>query len=100
LFEAVEEAEPTILSTAQALYCRGLLQGIIAMNFHYEGQMDKSRLAFCVPDEGIRPQQAARIIVRYLQQHPQTLHYPGYFLAVQAFREAFPCAPAASRPQK
>lgn len=35
--------------------------------------------------------QLQQIFLKYLKEHPERLHYTGLFLAVVAFKEAFPC---------
>ena len=37
--------------------------------------------------------QLARVLVKWLREHPARLHEPVYLLANDAFKEAFPCAP-------
>jgi len=48
------------------------------------------------PPERASDYQSLRVIVNYLQSHPQDLHKRFRFLAVMALRDAWPC-PAQSR---
>jgi len=48
-------------------------------------------LQFCIPDSGIPVIQAARIIVKYLKEHPEQLHEDGMGLTVAALKDSFPC---------
>ncbi|MFZ0774044.1 MAG: Rap1a/Tai family immunity protein [Candidatus Sulfotelmatobacter sp.] len=48
-------------------------------------------LQFCLPDPGIPAIQAARVVVKYLKEHPEQLHQDGMGLTVAALRESFPC---------
>jgi len=41
--------------------------------------------------EVLTPKQAARIVVKYLKEHPGDLHANGVILTVAALKEAFPC---------
>jgi len=83
-----------------AFHCAGYVDGILAMHAAYLNRSLLLSPLFCLPPEGIRVGQGIRIIVHYLQSHPERLHLPEVVLAIEAFRDAFPCAPAASRPQR
>ncbi|MBA7495971.1 hypothetical protein ES702_06567 [subsurface metagenome] len=75
--------------------CLGKLEGMRTMNMLYrttflEGS-DQTRF-WCLPGNiSISNSQAARIVVKYLNDHPEKLHDEGWELAVIAFNEAFPC---------
>jgi hypothetical protein len=71
-------------------FCLGFLQGITQTNVLYQ-QAQKSDAQFCLPTSGITNGQAARIVVKYLRDHPEALHNGEFVLAVWAFKEAFPC---------
>ena len=90
-----EQAEVSYFHDAS--YCHGLIMGILIMNTAYRVESPRT-LPLCCPPE--LPEQVGRVIVRYLETNPDKLHYPGTFLAVHALRNAFPCAPAASQPQR
>ena len=51
--------------------------------------METFRL-FCYP-ETVAVQQLTRVVIRYLEQHPETLHLPPVLTVTEALREAFPC---------
>jgi len=60
---------------------------------------------FCLPWRApwrhvITEAQGVRIIVHYLQAHPERLYLPEHILVIEALRDAFPCPPASSRPQR
>lgn len=46
---------------------------------------------FCPPAEGIPPSQVARIVVKFLREHPELLHMSAPVLVMRAMTEAFPC---------
>jgi hypothetical protein len=48
----------------------------------------------CIPADST-PAQAVRIILKWLDAHPEKLHYPIYVLAEFALHDAFPCQAAA-----
>ena len=62
--------------------CLGLLRGIVEMS----GAMN----LVCTPDE-FDYTQMARIVVKRLEDHPETLHSSASALAYTAIQEAFPC---------
>ena len=66
------------------------MQGMLHMNQFYEYQL-KGAALFCQPD-GTTTGQAARIVVKYLRDHPEELHKHDSVLAFTALKAAFPCA--------
>ena len=46
--------------------------------------------AFCVPDE-VKNTQLVRVVTRYLQENPKTLHRAAQILVSDALRRAWPC---------
>lgn len=75
---------PTDLS--DLYYCIGIVTGV--------GQtlvLVKSEYKTCFPEHGIANGQAARIVVKYLENHPQHLHLPAGALTFVAFEAAYPC---------
>lgn len=45
----------------------------------------------CFPDDGISNGQAARIVVKFLKEHPEILNKDSTFLSMLAFKQAYPC---------
>jgi hypothetical protein len=45
---------------------------------------------FCLPD-GVGAAQLVRIVVKYLESHPERLSNPSYPESLTAIREAYPC---------
>ena len=84
----------TASSEAEALLgkaiCDGYVDGFIdsyRVSTTYYGQPD----AFCLPATGISIDQAIRVIVRYLEEHPNELHQSARSSVFLALRTAFPC---------
>ncbi|ERH56497.1 Rap1a/Tai family immunity protein [Pseudomonas simiae] len=48
-------------------------------------------IAICIPHEGFTMGQAAKVLLKYLDDHPETLHENVSMLAAQAYRAAYPC---------
>ncbi len=76
--------------------CLGFIQGITQTNLLYQRVLDENA-QFCLPAGGITNGQAARIVVKYLRDHPEDLHRHEFVLAFRAFKEAFPCKNARQR---
>jgi len=70
-------------------YCYGYVQGLIDMNASYKGSGQVP--LFCLP-QTISNGEGARIIFQYLQNHPERLNEYAGIVAVDAYREAFPCS--------
>ncbi len=70
--------------------CMGFMQGITNLNLIYQSMVDHDPL-FCIPEGGITNGQAARVVVKYLKNHPEQLHKDMITLTVLAFKKVFPC---------
>jgi hypothetical protein len=70
--------------------CLGFLQGVIEMHEFYRVDRPKGDSLFCPPDDATYVQYA-RIVVKYLRDHPEELHKDDFVLAVKALVVAFPC---------
>ena len=83
-------------------YCRGFVDGMLGMHRAYYESLSGSspRPLFCLPGQGIRLRQGMRVVLHYLETHPERLHLDERVLFIDAIRDAFPCAPAASQPQR
>jgi hypothetical protein len=60
-------------------YCHGMVQGVI-----YFSTSD------CAP-EGVSIKQDLRVVVKYLEDHPEKLHLHAAQLVMEALAKAFPC---------
>jgi hypothetical protein len=71
-------------------YCLAYLDGIIQTVRIYQ-EIKPGAGLFCVP-QSVSTAQAAKVILQYAAQHPESLHeiYPDQ--VVLAFMEAFPCS--------
>lgn len=74
----------------EAQHCSGFMKGVLDMNAVYSSMHTEQPL-LCVPDEGVLVIKAARIVVKYLNEHPEQLHFQDGVLATLALAEAFPC---------
>ena len=81
--------------------CIGFLRGMIEMHGALESDSGSSlRPLFCLPGQLMPIIQIMRIVLHYLETHPERLHLQQRVLVIEAFRDAFPCPPAALRPQR
>ena len=76
-------------SPASAGYCLGVIYGVAStMTTMNQYMLPKERTCFPGPFKNV---QGARIVVKYLESHPASLHRGGAFLAMAAFQNAYPC---------
>ena len=78
------------------LQCLAYVIGIIDDRFNFRideiastGAFDPARY-FCFP-HGVTPDQAVRVIVKWLGDHPARLHEDAIKLVLDALKENFPC---------
>jgi hypothetical protein len=72
--------------------CTGIAFGVTHTIITYNLVSKPSKPLVCLPDTGITNGQAVRIIVKFMQEHPQDLHQDAGAIAVVALGRAFPCA--------
>jgi hypothetical protein len=80
-------------ATPQAGLCIGFVDGFQ----QFEQLTDIARKApqnsrlICIPD-GVTNGQSVKVVVRYLDQHPEALHKFAGLLVFEALTDAFPCS--------
>ncbi len=82
-------SEPQRINFLDAGYCMGFLNGLTTTTSIMTKVFNISR-PFCMPNN-VTTGQSVRIVVKYLKDHPESLHEDEGFLAMLAFIEAFPC---------
>jgi hypothetical protein len=80
-----------IAEASNLSWCAGFMQGITNTNLLYESYLKSTNPLFCLPASGITNGQAARVVVKYLQDHPENLHREPMTVAAAALMNAFPC---------
>jgi hypothetical protein len=70
--------------------CTGMVDGVEGAIFVLNDSVS-STMKTCYPAAGTTNIQKARIVVKYLQEHPDQLHLPASMLTVIAYMGAFPC---------
>jgi hypothetical protein len=69
-------------------WCYGYLMGVNDMRMLT--RTFPKLTAYCLP-EGVTMAQVKSVVVKYLQEHPEELHYPSVRLVNSALSKAFPC---------
>lgn len=87
-------------SLEKAGYCYGYLVGIsdglhLMMGVAMQTKSAKNPSLICTPP-GTTVGQHARVLVKYLKDHPEHLHKNSGVLSYVAFTDAFPCPPLGS----
>ena len=67
-------------------YLQGLLDSYIVFSTR-----DPSLRVYCMPTEGFSIAQARRVVIQWLEAHPQRLHEEARILIFHALADAFPC---------
>jgi hypothetical protein len=88
-FKGLNEGDFNTNMYIKTASCAGFMQGI-TQTIRLFRILNLKTLS-CIPKNGIRNYQAARIVVNYLKKHPEKLHSDGVLLAHLAFMDAFPC---------
>ena len=71
-----------------ASYCFGFVRATYSAL-----QMDASDFGVCPPSGGVTGEQGVRIVVKFLNEHPERLHEDAFVLAFVAMGQAFVCPP-------
>ncbi len=74
-------------------YTEGVVDGAMAEAAVLSGSINKgqNQLApFCIPSEADNGQ-LIRITLKYIRNHPEEAHKPGFVQIIRALGEAFPC---------
>jgi hypothetical protein len=69
-------------------WCYGYLMGLNDMRVL--SRTFPNLTAYCIP-EGVTMAQVKSVVMKYLQEHPEELHYPSVRLVNSALSQAFPC---------
>lgn len=79
------------LDYQKAAWCMGFLYGFTSANTAYVALEQTDEPLFCAPESGASVDQYSRVVVKYLEEHPEKLHMSAGPLALMALRDAFPC---------
>ncbi|MCU0936835.1 MAG: hypothetical protein MUF66_12420 [Gammaproteobacteria bacterium] len=83
-------------------YIGGLLDGMIVAEEEIEPRSARARPTVCLPPDGLDMAQAVRVVLAWLEGHPEDLSEPARVAVHRALADAFPCErkrpPAKKRP--
>ena len=88
--EGKDISKLTMADTEEAMYCLGYIQGTIDTNNFYQTSIGDNAM-FCMPDNKLKDLDAAKLVIKYLGEHPGSLHEKESFLVQSAFSDKFPC---------
>ncbi|WP_282370518.1 Rap1a/Tai family immunity protein [Pseudomonas sp. PS02290] len=71
-------------------HCLGVVEGVMNTMFYMNKRLDPE-VQVCWPEESLTNAQAARIVVKYLDDNPALLTQDSTVLTIKAFMQAFPC---------
>lgn len=71
-------------------WCAAYISGMVDAT-RILGDVNPDGRLICYPQEGISNDQAMRIVVKWLEDHPQSLHESARMSTMIALADAFPC---------
>jgi hypothetical protein len=94
LDHCVQAQDKEKLSSHDTGHCFGFISGVTDLYDILISEMIV-KPAYC-PPPNVSLIQMVNIVVKYLEAHPENLHYSGSSLAIRAYVEAFPCTQSQS----
>jgi hypothetical protein len=82
--------EPNTINFMDAGRCMGLVEGFAGAAAFYESQSGAPG-AICFPADGATIGESVRMVVDYLESHPEQLHEASTVLVFGMFLDYFPC---------
>jgi hypothetical protein len=82
-----------VLYAYRVSWCGGFVDGVVNANALYQDYLKntKTKPYFCPPESGMTTGQSVRVVVKFLRDHPESLHVVPGALVLVALRTAFPC---------
>jgi hypothetical protein len=81
----VENRATNAQLVSAANFCSGVVHGLA-----YVGKILPAELIFCAPPTS-DARQLARVVINYIDAHPQRMHEDLRMLTLEAFHQAWPC---------
>jgi Rap1a immunity proteins len=97
--QAIEQMLGRPHQALEAGYCLGLLHAVTNINAFWQHYPKDTSMFFCLPPQST-VNQWTRIVVKYLQEHPERLQEADIGLAIRAFTTAFPCPSKIQSPRR
>jgi hypothetical protein len=82
-----------------SVHCTAYIEGYHAATALL-GEIPGNKAYYCLPDAGLPPEQSARMLVKWLKEHPEHLNEPASSLMAYTFSMAFPCKLQPEKPEK
>lgn len=83
-------------SIIEGVYCvayiGGVLDGLIVAEEDIEPRAARARPTICLPPTGLDMAQAVRVVLAWLEEHPEGLNEPARVVVHRALAESFPCS--------
>lgn len=92
--ERCDETQPN--GSKDVGFCLGYMLGFSDMNGAVSAFFPAHGKMWCAP-EAVTFEQMNLIIVKALREHPERLHEPVLFIAIEAMKRAFPCETGAPK---
>jgi hypothetical protein len=85
--------DPMDPAARAAMKCVAYLNGVTDLNIVYQARLNRPtpQTAFCLP-QSFTSQQIVRVVLTFVQAHPELRQRSNIFLVVNALAEAFPCS--------
>lgn len=82
-------AKNEVEAAAKSLMCLSYISGSFDMLRMMNDVLNLK--AVCVPDDGLSNDQLIRVIVKWIESHPERMHETARSAVLSAMTEAFPC---------
>lgn len=84
------DKDVSVEDSLKGLVCSGYMQGFVDA-YRLTDKLQGGKTLICLPEQGIETEQAVRIIVKWLRDHPDQLHQTARVSAFVALAQAFSC---------
>jgi hypothetical protein len=84
-----DDLDPRKVDFARAMYCAGFVKGYVDA-IVISDAIAPGTFFICLPNS-LAPMHVTRVFVKYLQDHPESLHEQGRLLLQLALIKAYPC---------
>jgi hypothetical protein len=81
----------TVEESIESIWCVGYLSGFADALRLSATFFEPQNQGVCLPEKGVSNEQLARVVTKWLKNHPESLHQSGRTEIMLALGEAFPC---------
>ena len=83
-------ADPSTVNYIEAEHCKARIDGFAGAAAFYEGR-EGAPAAICFPEGGVTVRQSVHLVIKYLEENPEQLHYSATEAIFGTFLSNFPC---------